>query len=324
MNLRATQLLLFVVIVAATAAYALPDAPGPAKVCVARADRILAPPGISAPKILYPQGRVDFDVVENLVDTVIERLTGKEKSDGWRALFSGVDRVGIMVEAGRYPVQLATVETVIDRLVGAGVNPTNIIVFSGDERDLFLAGFSISHDARSVRVVGTEVEGFRGGVSRIVSDYCDALINIGALQVDPEIGFLGCVTNTLSCVPTPQRLELRGDPVRLGGVAAMPVLRQKLRLNLLEAYLPLLDVVGKDKVTWQYGGLLAGTDAVAVDVLGRRILEGCRTASKGTAWPLPQATDYLRPAQERYRLGQSDPTQITVDLQGNETDSFLK
>lgn len=324
MHTRTPQLSFVLLIVAATMAFAMPDPPGPATVCIARADHILVPQGLSAPKVLYPQGRVDYDVVEKLVDGVMECLTGKEKTDAWRALFPAVDRVGIMVEAGRYPVQLATVETVIDRLVNAGVNPANIVVFSGDERDLFIAGFSVNRDPQSVRVMGTEAEGFRGGVSRIAIDYCDALINVGTLQVDAELGFIGCVANALACVPNPQRIQLRTTPALLGSVAARPVVRQKLRLNLLEAYLPLLDTDGKEKVTWQYGGLLAGTDPVAVDVLGRQILQGCRNASKGVAWPLPEAVDYLAPAQERYRLGQADPKQITVKLQGNETDAFLK
>jgi hypothetical protein len=323
MNLRTPQLIAILLLALTTAALAVPDSPGPATVCVARADHILVPPGISAPKVLYPQGRVDYDVVERLVDSVMECLTGKQKTDAWRAVFSGTDRVGIMVEVGRYPVQLATVETVIDRLVNAGINPSNIVVFSADERDLFLAGFNVSRDPKSVRVMGTEAEGFRGGATRIALDYCDALIDIGSLQVDPEIGFMGCLSNTLVCVPTPRRVELRRDPSLLGSAGALPVMHQKLRLNLLEAYLPLLDTVGKDKVTWQYGGLLAGTDPVAVDVVGRQVLQGCRNASKGAAWPLPGAVDYLRPAQAQYNLGQSDRKLITIKMQGNQTDSFL-
>lgn len=319
--------LMIVLVTATVAGFAAPASPGAATVYVARAPRILAPQGISAPKLLYPEGRVDYDVVAKLVDTAVGALTGAEKEEGWQKLFAGTDRVGIMIGAGDYPVQTATVETVVDRLINAGISPRNIIVFSGDERDLFVAGYNISRDDKTVRVLGTESEGFRGGFSRIVSDYCDALINISALEVDSELGFGGCVANALTCVPTVQRVELRGHPELIGSVPAMPVFRQKLRLNLLEAYLPLLDTIEqgkvKEKITWQYGGLIAGTDPVAVDLVGRQILQGCRQASKGQPWPLPEATDYLQPAQGKYRLGTADRKQITVKVEGYTQDAFV-
>lgn len=305
------------------AAFAMPDPPGQATVVLARSETILVPQGLSAPKLLYPQGRVDYDVVERLLDAAVFSLTGAAKSAGWRALFPGRERVGIIVEAGRYPVQLATVECLIDALVDAGSSPAAITVFSADERDLFMAGFNINRDERSVRVMGTDAEGFRGGMSRIVTDYCDVLINLGTLQADADLGFSGCVANTLCCVPTPKRLQLRREPEQVGSVAAMPAIRQKLRLNLLEAYLPLLDVPGAEKVTRQYGGLLAGTDPVAVDAVGRKILEGCRGAHRGQAWPLPGTADYLQPARDNYRLGQSDLSRITLKLQGYDQDAFV-
>jgi hypothetical protein len=319
MNLRSLKHCL-VILATASAVFAMPDEPGPATVCVARGEKILVPQGISAPKLLYPQGRVDFDVVEKLVDAAVANVTGLEKTEGWRALFKGSDRVGIMVEAGRYPVQLATVETVIDRLVNSGVDPSNIVVFGADERDLFMAGFNISRDEKSVRVLGAQSEGFRGGISRIVTDYCDAIINIGTLQLDPDIGFGGCLSNTLTCVPATRRMELRRQPTQLASVATNPALRQKTRLVLLEAYLPLLAMQDLNKTTWQYGGLLAGTDPVAVDVVGQQILHGCFASAKITP---PQPAEYLRPAQARYRVGQSDPQQITVKVLGWTPEAYV-
>lgn len=307
-----------------TLAMALPDPPGSATVTVMRADHILMPQGIFAPKLLYPEGRIDFGVVEKLVDGAIESVTGEKLSAGWLTLFKRTDRIGIMVDAGKQSVQSATVETIIDRLVNAGISQENIIVFGGDERDLFNAGFNINKSDRGVRVLGTASEGFRGGVSRIVSDYCDALINLATLKADPEIGFDGCVANALYCIPNEDRIARRRDPATVPVVAALPGVRQKTRLCLLEAYLPVLDTVGQSSIPWVYKGLIAGTDPVAVDTVGRRILQGCRNAYKKQPWPLEQPVDYLKTAQERYRLGQADPGQIKVVLQGPADETFLQ
>ncbi len=301
-----------------------PDPPGPATVHIVRSNTILVPQGIFAPRLLYPEGRVDFDVVERLVDRAMANLTGKPADAAWQHFFSPNDTVGLMIETSRYPVQAATVEVIIDRLVGMGVPPDKIIVFGGDERDLFAAGFSVSRDPTGVRVLGAESEGFRGGMSRIVTDYCDGIINLGALRTDPELGMAGCVANTLACVPTVKRVALRQNPATLPEVAAHPALRRKIRVNLLEAYLPLLDVAATARTTWQYKGLLAGTDIVAVDTIGLKILQGCRHAQKGEHWPLPAPPDYLQAAQEHYRLGQAQEALITTELTGNEEGNFLR
>jgi len=154
--------------------WANPDPPGPATVDVVRSETILVPQGIFAPRVLYPEGRVDFDIIEQLVDKAVAKLTGKPPNQAWQQLFNPNDTVGLMIETVRYPVQAATVEIVIDRLVSSGMSPDKIIVFGGDERDLFAAGFNINRTTPGVRVLGAESEGFRGGLSRIVTDYCDA------------------------------------------------------------------------------------------------------------------------------------------------------
>lgn len=316
--------LVLLAVVAAATVWADPDTVGPATVAVVRADAILVPQGIFAPRVLYPEGRVDFDIIEQLVDKAMTKLTGKPSDLAWLQFFSPNDTIGLMIETVRYPVQSATVEIVIDRLVSAGIAPDHIIVFGGDERDLFTAGFNINREGPGVRVLGAESEGFRGGISRIVGDYCDAVINLGCLRTDPELGMAGCVANTLACVPNVERVALRQNQAELGRVAGHAPLRGKVRLNLLEAYLPLLEMNGQNRTTWQYKGLLAGTDMVAVDTVGLKILQGCRNSQKQAEWPLPATPTYLKAAQDVHHVGQADLAQITVQLSGNEQDSYLK
>lgn len=306
------------------AVQAMPDPPGPSTVVVARSDHILVPPGLLVPKVLYPRGRVDFRIVEQLVDTTVATLTGKTGSEAWRDFVEPTDTVGILVDTGTNPVQLATVEVIIDRLVGAGVSPNNICVFSDNESQLFAAGFALRREGPGVRTYGADSEGFRGGLSRIVVDYCHALINVASLKADPEIGMAGAVANCLACVPNVERRQLLSNPVRLAAPAAHPGVRQKLKLNFLEAYLPLVDATDPDDPTWQYRGLLASTDPVALDVIGTRVLQGCRDAVHKASWPLQPAVTYLAPARKDFRLGQSDPALITVRFSGPEEGSFLQ
>jgi hypothetical protein len=304
-------------------AFANPDLPGSASVHVVRAETILVPEGISAPRMLYPEGRVDFDVIEKLVDQGMQSLVGRSDAGAWQNFFAPNARIGIMIDAGKYPVQSATVEVIIDRLVGAGVLPTRIVVFGGDERELFAAGFNINREPSGVRVLGAESEGYRGGISRIVLEQCDVIITVAALRADPDLGMAGCVAGMLAAVPNVTRVAARVNPELLPAAVAHPVLRARTKLHILEAYLPLLEMRGQSKVTVQYKGLLMGADPVALDVIGRRILQRCRDAYKQAPWPLPEAPDYLPLAQE-CRLGQADPAKITVQLTGPEQDAFLQ
>lgn len=307
-----------------TAALAMPDPPGQAVVCVSRAERILVPQGLGAPRLLYPQGRVDINIIEQLLDNGLEGLVGVKGAAAWRHFVSPLDKVGLLVDVGDYPVLTSTVEILIDCLVGAGVQPDNIRVIGGDERDLFAAGFTIRREGRGVKVQGAASEGYRAGVSRLVTDYCDVLINVASLRVDAELGLAGCVANALSVVPHTERTRLRRDPLRLGSVGALPALRQKQRLCLLEAYLPGYEGAGKERQTWEYKGLLLSTDPVAVDVIGRQLLETHRSLVAGAPSPLSPEPAYLTAAQRSFRLGQSDPALITVRLQGQEAESYLK
>jgi len=315
---RFSIILLFILPVAvAPAVYAMPDPPGPAVVAVARAERILVPPGVFAPRVLYPKGRVEFGIVEKLVDQTLESLTGLEQGDAWRQFVSPVDKVAILVDVSAPAAQTATVEVIIDRLVGAGVQPGNISVFGGDERDLFNAGFNISHEGPGVRTW------YRGGISRLLTGDLQVLINVATLKADREIGMAGCVANFLACVPEVERRRLRQDPALLPTAAAHPAVRAKLRLNFLEAYVPTVDHARPDPPTVEYRGLIAGADPVAADTIGLRVLQACRDAHKGEAWPLDPPVTYLKPAQEEFRAGQADPARITVKLTGIKEDSYL-
>lgn len=311
-------------VLAVPSAWAMPDRPGAAVVAVARAERILVPPGLFAPRILYPEGRVEFGIVERLVDQCLEGLTGLQHGDAWRQYVSPVDKVAILVDVSTPPVQTATVEVIIDRLVGAGVQPANICVFGSDERGLFSAGFNVSHDGPGVRTYGADSEGYRGGMSRIVTGDLQVLINLATLKADAEIGMAGCVSNFLACVPEVERRRLRRDPALVPTVAAHPAVRAKLRLNFLEAYLPAVDHDGADPPRVEYRGLIASTDPVAADTIGLRILQGCRDAYKQGPWPLDPPVVYLSLAQEEFRVGQAEAAQISVRLLGTREGSHLE
>jgi len=289
------------------------------RVCVARAQSILLPESTFAPSWVYPEGKIDYFAVEGLLDQAMASLTGETTVTGaWSQLFRPNDRVGVQLDVGVLPVHQALIEAVIRRLTHAGVSPGNIIIYAGEESALFYAGFDLRQDSDGVRVMGTDAEGFRGGLSRIVLDYCTAIINLARLRVDPQIGVSGALANCLAAVPHVERQRLQRAPENLAAAAARPTLRRKTKLHILDALRPAYQASqpSEPPQTWLYRGVLVAYDPVALDAVGREILlEKHQEANEG-ACQLESPVTYLQPASERYRLGQSDRAKITVVTSG--------
>ncbi len=299
--------------------------PGPATVAVARADHLYRPGLGVGQSAFYPGGRIDYRVIEQLIDRGVAALSGQSAQEFWSRMFVPTQRVGLMIDVQNPPVPIVLVEAIIARLIGAGLRPENILIFAGDERDLFAAGFSLRQYRPGVKCYGAESMGYRGGISRIVLDMCDSIINVACLRPDSQIGMTGAVGNHLACVPHTRRVNLLSHPQQVASVAAEPIIRRRTRLHFLAALHPYYAVPTPDnpEPRWEYRGLLVSTDPVAADVIGKLILEAKRREAAGQPWPLEPAPAYLQAAYEDYYLGQCNPELITVALSGPQEDSLL-
>ncbi len=311
--------------------WADPSAVPPATVFLSRTDRILVPPGWNAPGILYPRGRIDYRQVVGLLANAIRPFTGCDDPlrNPWREIATPQDKVGIQVDLHKPPVATETINAVIDALINSGVSQDNIIVYAGSEGDLFAAGISVNPKGRGIRTMGSESEGFRSGLSRIVLDYCTVIINVARLRADKDLGMRGCVTNCLATVPHVDRVRLLANPADLPGPAADPVLRRKTKLHILEAYQPVLEDTDENyPPMWEYRGLLMSSDPVAADVIGLRILAAKQAATRQNSEvetaSAEAALEYLQAAgSNRFRAGQSNPEKITLQVLGITKDILI-
>ena len=298
--------------------------PGPAKVGIGRADRLYLPPSVFAPSYLYPHGKIDYKAMQTMVDRAVQAFSEQPAEEFWHQLFAPAERVGLMVDVQEPQMPTELVEAIIRQLVKAGLRPENILIFAGDERDLFTAGFSLRHH-RPVKCYGAESAGYRGGISRVVLDMCDVIINIACLRPDAQFGMTGAIFNHLACVPHSQRLHLHSQPQQLASAAARPLIRRRTRLHFLAALHPhyALPTSDRPEPRWEYTALLVSTDPVAVDTIARSILETKRHQEAMQPWALDPPPDYLQAACNEYHLGQSDPALITVTLSGPQDGSLL-
>ena len=81
------------------------------RVCVARADRVVFPDSVFTPSWVYPEGKIDYFVVEALLDQAVGSLTGESSvRTAWSQLFRPNDRVGVQIDVGALPVHQALIE----------------------------------------------------------------------------------------------------------------------------------------------------------------------------------------------------------------------
>jgi hypothetical protein len=305
-------------------AHASPSPIPPATVVLSRTDRILIPPGWTSPELLFPRGRIDYRQVVPLLSDAVTEFTGHDDplTSPWRNIATSNDKVAIQVDLQKPPVAIETINAIIDGLIAAGVSQDNIIVYARSETDLFAAGISVNPTGRGVRTMGSDSEGFRGGLSRIVLDYSTLIINVARLRAHNTLGMTGCVVNHLAAVPHTERLRLIADPAQLPRAAAHPYVRRKTHLHILEAYQPIIQDTGEEfPPSWEYRGLLMSADPVATDIVGMRILRAKLAQSEpppDTGHAAPDAAlTYLRAAgSNRFRAGQADPENITIKVLG--------
>ena len=91
-----------------------------------------------------------------------------------------------------------------------------------------------------------------------------------------------------SCSPAGRGTYHDANNANLGEIWLLPDVKGKTRLVLVDALRPLCDKGPQPdpRYFWDYKGLIASTDPVAVDTVGLQIIMAKRRALRGEPWPL--------------------------------------
>jgi hypothetical protein len=255
---------------------AVSTAPGRARVVLVRDKDVLD--GSRRPKP---------EVTARLLDAGVAALLGESRAEAaWARLVKPDDIVGIKSNVWRFlPTPPQIEEAIRRRVAGAGV--------AGDR-------------------IGTDD---RGVLENPVFARTTALINVRPMRTHHWAGVGSCIKNYIMFSPDPP--SWHGDAcANLAGLWDLPPVKGKTRLNILVMLTPLFHGKGphhfQPRYTWDYRGLIVGTDPVAVDATGLRILEAKRRDYFGKDQPFATPPKHIRVAEERFHLGVADPARIDV------------
>jgi uncharacterized Fe-S center protein len=150
--------------------------------------------------------------------------------------------------------------------------------------------------------------------SSLVSTRCTALVSVPVLKDHDLSGVSGSMKNFFGAIHNPNRYHDNNCDPYIADVNRHPYIKDKLRLILCDALLAQCQGGPSfvPKWAWNYSGILASRDPVALDSIARTIIEDRR--KEGGLPPLDdvgRTPSYIETAAEK-GLGEADPGAIDL------------
>lgn len=234
---------------------------------------------------LNPGNQVNEPVLREMLTQVLGSVTGKsDTASAWRALVRTSDIIGLVHTDHLNRTHPELVELVKTTLKEAGVPEKNIWMVQGSPE--------------RVRE-------------------CNALISLPALKAHWLTGIGTVFKNYISFTGSPSSYH-DANNAKLGEIWNMPHVKGKTKLVLVDALRPLCDKGPQPdpRYMWQYKGLIAGTDPVAVETVCLKVIMQKRQALRGEPWPLSPPPVVVEMADKRYGLGTSKLEEIQIQRIG--------
>ncbi len=283
----------------------------------ARRSDLLSDKGIPRPERL-----------DEALGAAVARAAGeKGPVEGMRKLFKPGDVVGIKLNTlggkGLSPTP-QVVDALTRWLQAAGVPARNILVVDRSDRELTRAGFTLNRGESGVRCFGinddwewTPREWGRGGscFARVLVKDITALINVGVLKDHDLAGVSVCLKNWYGFIHNPNKHHDDGCNPYVAHLAAYPLIHDKVRLGLVDGMTAQCHggPARQPRWAWPWQGFLASADLVAIDAVGKSIIEARR---KEVGLPtLAQEKREPRYIVEggQIGLGESDMSRIRIE-----------
>lgn len=237
-------------------------------------------------------------LLKEMLEQALRHVTGREReADAWHALLSDQDVIALKFNSSG-AMGMATTEPLARLLVAslgrAGWAPEKIVLIETGR--LLTAQLRTQPRREGWR---TEITPFGSGFDELaaVLDQVTAIINVPFLKANRIAGMSGCLKNlSHALIKHPSRFHENTEinpkngilkPGRacapyIGDVVACAPIRGKLRLHLVNALRTLREPMFEPSgsAVESYSALLAGTDPVAIDMIGLEILNEQRLRGK--------------------------------------------
>jgi hypothetical protein len=243
-------------------------------------------------KVQDEKHTVNSQILKQMLDKILMTVTQKKNAkDAWLTLFKPTDRVGLVVTNHLNKTHVEIIQAVQTSLRDAGL-PENQITIE------------------------------QGGQAK--PENCTGLICLPALKAHWLTGIGTVLKNYITFSGAPADYH-DANNIKLGEIWNMPAVKGKTRLILVDALRPLCDKGPQPdpRYLWDYNGLIAGIDPVAVETVCLKIINEKRQILKGEPWPLQPPPLCIQAADETYHLGVSKWDEIRLEKLGWQQDCLV-
>ncbi len=237
--------------------------------------------------VLNSSNKVNAEVIQSMLDEAVKVLFDqKEAAQAWKKIISPNDVVGIKTNRWSYlPTPRELENAIKKRVQEAGVAEEKISVND------------------------------QGVLDDPVFKRATALINTRPMRTHYWSGVGSLLKNYIMFADEPS--DYHDDSCAdLAALWKLSNIKGKTRLNVLVMLTPLFHSVGahgfSPNYVWQYKGIIVGTDPVACDAVGLKIIEAKRKEFFGEEKPLNPPAKHIELADTRHHLGTADMKKINL------------
>jgi len=278
--------------------------------------------------VIKDGGGIDLDILHQMMETGLNALSGNgDYGDYLQTVFTPGDVIGMKVNGLAGPgmsTRAEVVNTVSALLNEAGRPFKKQIIWDRFDRELAALGFTVNTKGSGPLCFGTDHRGVgyspdlvsRGKVggllSRVLVDYCEAIINIPVLKDHGIAGITCALKNHYGSIHNPNKYHDNACDPYIADLNSLEQIRSKQRLIVVDALKIQYHGGPAYHPHWaaDYGAILLGNDPVAIDALGYRIIEDMRkTAGLETLKGTRREPIYINRALE-YGLGEAKTEKI--------------
>lgn len=248
--------------------------------------------------VLNADGTANKAALLDMIDQAVVKLTSEDNaSSAWKQLLKPSDVLGIKTNVWNKLCTPPELEQILkEKALEIGISEENISI---DDR---------------------------GVLRDPVFQRSTALINVRPMRTHAWSGVGSLIKNYIMFVDKPSAYH-DDSCADLASIWKLEHVKDKTRLNILVMLTPLFHGVGphhfNKQFIWQYNGLIAGFDPVAVDSVGLRIIQAKRTAYFGEDTPLNPPAKHIPLADSRHGLGTADPEKIDLIQLGYSEENLI-
>lgn len=235
------------------------------------------------------------DLLTKLLDAAVQKVTRTDSARrAWSSLFTPGDRIGIKVNTLGLSTQPAVVEAIVAGLRRADVPAGNIIIWDRFDVELLAAGFKLAKSAGAVQCKGTDADSYGSGYqeqiehsgrigscfSRILAEEVTSLICVPVLKDHNLAGVSLGLKNFFGAIHNPNKYHEHNCDPYIVDVVSHRFIRPKWKLTICDATRGQYQggPTRNPEYAWPFGGLIVGTDIVAVDAVAADLLARQRQA----------------------------------------------